>query len=315
MKILPDIASAWAETKAKKVKAFPQNNLRASSVGHPCARLHYHSIVNWQDKTLHDYILQSIFDEGFLHEKDVVSQLGEMGFQVVEQQRSFQIDKPLITGHLDGMVVYGDERYPFDVKSMNGHDFDKLSSSDDFINSKRIYHRNYIAQLQLYLLMSGNEHGCLILKNKTTGEIKDVWLKLNFDFCESILKMAEKVYLAIKAGTPPERIDDYDVCKDCKFKHVCLPDLKIGTGTYVLEESEWLERLNRREELEAFRKEYDEIDAELSELRDRLGKGEFVCGSYLFAVKQYEKKIKVMDTWHEEKKLYLTKKIVRVQDE
>lgn len=86
---LPDIYSAWFEFKKSRIKQYPQNNLRASSIGNVCERFHWYSIKNWREKPLHDPILQSIFDEGNLHETAVIQELTSMGFKIVEHQRAF----------------------------------------------------------------------------------------------------------------------------------------------------------------------------------------------------------------------------------
>ena len=145
---LPNIEQAWLEHKRNRIKQFPMNNLRASSVGHPCDRYHYYSIKMWRDKPLHDETLQSIFDEGNLHEHAVIRELSDMGFEVVEQQRSLQIDSPLITGHIDGILRYKNRDFPFDVKSISPWEFQRISAAEDMLFSHKIYQRNYPAQLQ-----------------------------------------------------------------------------------------------------------------------------------------------------------------------
>jgi len=172
---LPDIEGAWKKYKRGRIKQFPQNNLRASSVGHPCDRYHYYCIKNWRERPLHNEVLQSIFDEGNLQERSVIQSLQEMGFEVINQQRSFQLDNPLITGHVDGILRWKEHDFPFDVKSISPHDFPKLVSAEDFLYSKKLHQRNYIAQLQIYLLITNNPIGCLITKNKLTGQPKVIW--------------------------------------------------------------------------------------------------------------------------------------------
>jgi len=310
---LPDIEGAWREFKRKRIKQFPQNNLRASSAGHPCDRYHYHSIHDWRERELHDEVLQSIFDEGNLHEKDVIGQLNAMGFQIVEQQRSFQLEKPLITGSIDGILRWEGQDFPFDVKSISPFDFKKISAIEDLIYSRKVHQRNYPAQLQLYLLMSGNETGCLIFKNKLTGEIKPIWCQIDYDYTEKVLKRAERVYAALSESKPPERINDLDVCGDCPFKHVCLPDLKLGEGVLAIDDMELQALLERRDALAAAAKEFKAVDDEVKEAVTIGGAGEKICGPFLVRVSEHERKNKVADTWHEEITKYLRTQITKMK--
>ncbi len=168
---LPPIVEKWTELKSRSIKQYPSNNLRASSVGNDCERFLYHSIKDWKERVLHDVTLQSIFDVGNAFEQIAITELREMGFQIVEMQRAYQIDKPLITGSIDGKIRWENQDYPFDIKSISPYEYDKINSAEDMLFSKKPYQRQYPGQLQCYLYMSGDPVGCFILKNKLTGGI------------------------------------------------------------------------------------------------------------------------------------------------
>lgn len=310
---VPDIVGAWKAYKEKKIKAFPQNNLRASSIGHPCDRYHYHSIHDWKEKALHDAVTQSIFDEGNLHEEDAILELKSMGFQIVEQQRSFQMDKPLITGHIDGILRWQDQDFCFDVKSTSPYVFEKMNSAEDMLFSKRFYHRMYPAQLQIYLLMGGHEVGLFIFKNKLTGELKPIWMQIDYDYSEQILKRAERVYKALREEKPPERVNDFDVCKQCPFKHICLPDMKSGLGVQAIDDMELAAMLDRRDSLESLSKDFKEIDEEIKDLVKQHGPGEKICGNFLIKTEKRDTTKKIPITYTEEKSSYLVTKIIKLQ--
>ena len=310
---LPDIESAWRDAKRKRIKQFPCNNLRASSVGHPCARNLYHSVKDWRERVLHDEILQSIFDEGHLHEVDVMRQLSGLGFEVVEQQRAFQIDKPLITGQIDGKLRYKGKVYPFDVKSIGAYDFPKITTSEDLTCSKKVHQRNYVAQMQLYLLMANEELGFLLFKNKLTGQIKTVWMQIDFAFCETILKKAELVYVALAKGVPPERCNELDLCIDCPYRHICLPDLAMGPGVVAIDDAELSALLERRGQLEASAKEFKTIDEDVKDVLKGAGIGDRICGQFLCRTSEHERKNKIAETWHEEISKYFRTQIVKLE--
>jgi CRISPR/Cas system-associated exonuclease Cas4 (RecB family) len=307
----PPIAERWLALKASRIKQYPQNNLRASGIGHECDRYHYHSIKDWREKALHDPILQSIFDEGGLHETDVIKQLMDLGFQVVEQQRSFQIDSPKITGHIDGIIRWDGHDFPFDVKSISGLDFDKIDSAEDLLYSKKEHQKAYIAQIQLYMLMTNNEYGCFILKNKQTGEIKPIWCQIDFVYCDNLLKRAERVYKALADNEPPKRVDNIDLCSKCSFAHICLPDLK-ATAISTIDDQELAATMERMDQLKPMVKEYEELEAQVDEIKNNVGAGDFICGDYLLKIKEMTRTSKVPITFEFQKTTFLQKKIVKI---
>lgn len=312
---LPDIQGAWRAYKEKKIKLSPQNTLRASSIGQPCDRYHYYSIKNWQDRPLHDAVMQSIFDEGNLHEPAVIQDLQKMGFEVVEQQRSFQIDKPKITGHIDGLLRWEGQNFPFDVKTIGPYDFPKINAVEDLIYSKKTHQRQYPAQLQIYLLQCEQERGLLLFKNKLTGEIKPIWMEIDYDFAEQLLKRAERVYAALEAQKIPDRIQDFDVCKKCAFRELCLPDLKHGAGVQLIDDAELSGLLDRYHDLKALAEEFEDLEDTIKDSAKASGEGEKVCGDFLIKVTQQKRKNKVAITFREEEISFLVAKIIKLNSE
>lgn len=316
--MFPPIEEGWKEVKQASIKKFPQHFIRASSAGHPCHRYHWHSIKDWEKVPKHDVILQSIFDEGHLHETHTIrllSEIGEVkGFEVVEQQRSYVFPKPKITGRIDGKILWKKKGIPFDVKTINPWDFQKLSSAEDFLYSKKVHQRNYIAQIQLYMLMSNSEYGMLILKDKQTGQIKVIMMQMDYAFCESILKRAEKVYQDLEKGEPGARTKDQTLCIKCPYAFICLPDLTSGKGIELLKDPDFESKLSRREELSKASKEYSEIDKEVKETFKEIGVGEYVVGKFLGTVTEINVKRRKVLTYEEETKKEVRIKILRVKD-
>lgn len=310
---VPDIQAAWRVYKEKRIRAYPQNSLRASSIGHPCDRFHYHSIKDWSKKALHDAVMQSIFDEGSIHETETIKELISMGFEIVEQQRSFQIDKPLITGHIDGIIRWEGQDFPFDVKSISPVDFDRINSAEDLLLSKKLHQRKYPGQLQIYLLQLGLSMGCFILKNKLTGELKPIWMEIDYDYCEQLLKRAERVYEAISKQIPPERVTDFSICSKCEFRELCLPEMVGGPGIQVFNDVEMAGLLDRREQLKSSAEEYADLDEQIKEHFKVTGLGEKLCGDYLIKVTEVKTKKKVPITWDEIPNNYFKTQIVRVK--
>lgn len=169
-----DINKALRESLEKQIKVYPCNNLRASSIGHPCERYLYLMVKHWNEQKPHDVGLQSIFNLGNSIEEYTIENIKRAGFEVITPTvRSWKIDKPLITGREDIRIKdENGELLPVEIKGISPFEFDKLNTVEDFMKSKRSYIRGYPAQLQTYMYYFAKEKGFFALTNKLTGETK-----------------------------------------------------------------------------------------------------------------------------------------------
>jgi len=126
--------------------------------------------------------------------------------------------------------------------------------------------RKYLAQVTLYSLLKGSEKSLLLCLNKSTGELAQVDVPLDYDYAEEILRRAERVNAHVDAGTLPERIPfDDSVCPRCPFYALCLPS-HIGRAPIAFledDEVEWLleERAHHAEDALAYRKLDERVKA------------------------------------------------------
>lgn len=307
---LPDLETSWEKYMQDVSRTFPQNNLRSSSIGTECDRYHFYSIKNWRERAAVEPVLQSVFLEGALHERATIQQLQNQGYEITDTQRDYQVDDPLITGHIDGRLRYKDQVYPFDVKSIKDTAWSKLITNNvgDLLNSKQSYRRRYVAQLQLYLHMTGNKIGVLVFKNKTTGQLKTIWMKYDANFVQELLDRAKRVYANIANNTPGLRTDDFTMCSDCEFKHICLPDIQNDPAKKLqfLHRQDLPAMFDRLTILEANRDEYEELDSQLNQIRDILGPGDYICGDWILTVQAYKRNVKG------ESKTYLKKTFTKL---
>lgn len=274
------------EAKQAKIKQWPVNSNRASELGHECLRYLVLNRTRWQEKTMHDARVQLIFDMGRMVEDQVMADLREAGFTVVEQQRPFSWPKYQITGSIDCKLAADDDGvYPTEIKSAAPFAFDSINSIEDMRRHKYLYMRKYPAQLTLYMLMDGKDKGLFLFKNKSTGAVKEIWMNLDYDFAESLVKKAEAINAHVAGETLPEPIPyDEDICSDCGYNHICLPE-RIGTAVKVIDDQELLELLNRFEELKPLYKEYGDVDDKIKKIvngQEKLLVGDwFVTGKWM----------------------------------
>ena len=275
------------ESKERKIKQYPVNSNRASDLGIPCVRYHVLNRTKWQEKSLHNVGLQFVFDMGNEIEEIVLKELAEAGIKVIEQQRSFEWKEYQITGHCDGKILTDDGKaYPLEIKSSSPYVFKSINSIKDLTNGKYGYLRKYPAQLTLYCLMGNHEKGLFLFKDKSSGAIKEIWMPLDYELGETLLKRAEAINTHLAAGTMPEPINDDMWCEGCPFAHICLPE-HIGKEVEI-DTTNLSEMLDRLEELKPIVKEYEEIDDQVKETVK--GREKILAGNWFVTGKYYDRK-------------------------
>ena len=308
------------EAKQRKIRQYPVNANRASELGHSCLRYLVLNRTRWQEKALHDARLQMIFDMGRMVEDAVQQDLREAGIGIIEQQRAFSWAKYQITGSIDmklaldeGLVKTYCENgnlpqeikdnlmaqllwrvndratavVPAEIKSAAPHPFESINTIEDMRHHKYAYMRRYPAQLTLYMLMDNKDIGLFLFKNKSTGELKEIWMKLDYEFAESLVKKAETINKHVAEGTLPDPMEyDDRVCPDCAFTHICMPD-RIGTEVAVDNSEELLDLVGRYWTLKPGAKEYDEVNDRINKLVE--GKHKLLVGDYFIEGKWIER--------------------------
>ena len=283
-----DINKALRESLEKQIKVYPCNNLRASNLGHPCERYLYLLLRHWDEQKPHDVGLQSIFNLGNSIEEYTIENIKRAGFEVITPTvRSWKIEKPLITGREDIRIKdENGELLPVEIKGISPFEFDKLNTVDDFMKSKRSYIRGYPAQLQTYMYYFAKEKGFFALTNKLTGETKFIEMPFDYEYAESLLQKAERIYKALDEEAPPEACEDISVCEGCSLAHICGECRRVPADIDLDEELDAL--IDRKNELAAAKKEYEQID---KEIKARVGeRDKVITGQYLITRSSFVKK-------------------------
>lgn len=276
--------------KAEKITIYPCNNIRASNLGHPCERYLYLLIKHWEEQKPHDVGLQNIFDLGNKLEEHTIDNIKEAGYEVVTptvRSWKIQVKGGIITGREDIRIKdENGELLPVEIKGISPFEFDKLNTVDDFLNSKKPYIRAYPAQLFAYLYKYAKEHGFFALTNKLTGQTKFIDVPLDYEYGESLLQKAERIYAALASNTPPEACEDISFCEGCALQHICGECRRVPTDIDLDEELDVL--IARKAELADAKKEYEAVD---KQIKERIGEREkVITGQYLIQRKAIEKK-------------------------
>ncbi|HDP36501.1 MAG TPA: Dna2/Cas4 domain-containing protein [Candidatus Atribacteria bacterium] len=239
-----------------------------------------------------------IFDGGRNIENLALQDLQEAGYKTIQQGRDFELKEQEITGHLDCLISDNGQNYPCEIKGISPFDFDKLNSAEDMLKSEKPYIRAYPAQLQLYLFMAAvnkltsqeKPEGLFYIKNKLTFLPKEIWVELDYEYVEELLRKAERINKHIQNGTLPERIEDISVCLNyCPFQAICLPDIRRAEGIEILDDIEAERTIKRWFELKDAASEYAELDKRLKDYCQ--GKDKKILGDYLITGKKISKNL------------------------
>jgi hypothetical protein len=286
-------------------KVYPCHTNRASELGHPCTRYLYFARTAWQEKALPSPELQMIFDAGRELEDYALRRIQEAGIRVTEQQRPFEWKDLQITGTVDGMMA----GVPLEIKHLNQFTFAKVNTIQDMTAAPQIWLRKYPVQLGLYMLLAKSEQGVLLLVNKQSFDLKEIWFNLDdiLDLVETALKRAETVNKAILDKTLPDPMPFEEECLECPFFVKCRPLQERGEGFQLDDSPELILALARYGETEAQIESsgIPDLQTEAKKLKDKIramteGADTVLSGNFVITGKWQEKKgyeVKPSKSW------------------
>lgn len=258
----------------------PLPNIRASLIG-KCPRQIYNMMVNPQEGIgWYSPEVSMRLKDGERHERWMVIDLQEMGFDIINQQRPIddhpELKKRNITGHVEFQIQKEKELLPCEIKSMTTHSETSINSAADFDDIW--YYRHYPDQAQMYMYGLNAQSITYIIKNKDNSRPNIFDMPLDMERVRFNLDKADLINSCIKAKKPPPRQAWCEECAGCSFVQYCLPDVK-GDGKLIsLEppESGIIELLERKNELSEAHKEHERIGKLLKEYwKSILGDDEF----------------------------------------
>lgn len=301
-----NLAPAITKVMAAKKRAYPCHVNRISSMGHPCERYLYHCRADWDKaKTIPDS-LQGIFDQGKTLEPILVAyfntQVGpncDPPLRIVGQQittNDVLLTDYQISGSIDGLLQihddFSDTWVTFgvvDIKTAGQNPYRGYYDLQSLY--AHTWSTGYIAQLMLYSF-AHNLEKCVIFfvdKSNIYANWKPVEFDVDYAFVEELLQKARRVNEAVKDKTPPEtKINRPDYCKECRFKHICLPDLEIGTETKIITSGQVIGAITEHQRLKPLKSQA--VAAE-KRMKDMLVPGQnAVAGPYMLEWKEVKSK-------------------------
>jgi len=255
------------------------------------------------------YKQQLVFDEGKLQEKAVLRLLEDAGFDIVATQRPYEIKELKLVGHIDAVVFINKSFFPIEIKSMSPFFFESLHTVKDFLNHKYAHIRKIPFQLQAYLMLAKLKEAVLLLKNRSSGELKEIVVTQDEKMQNEIRVKCQTINDLVEKQVAPEIHEEFDetICSMCRFAHICLPDVKRKDELKLIEDEELIALLEKREQLKPFHDEYLEVDKILSKRLEGIEKA--IIGDFIITGKWVKRReYKVPETTYWKKRILRIKK-------
>lgn len=254
---IPDINEAidqWLLRKRAQEGKYRAAHNNAHSLGDLCTRKCVYARLYPDKATDHDADTLSIFEIGSEFEAIYKRWIENAGFDITYQQVNAYWASVDVSGHTDGIIPYKGNKFVIEIKSMAPWPFNKAKSLKDFVNpdsdrwrdQPAFLHRN-LCQLVLYLLLHEQEHGLLLIINKTGKGRKQFYVALAdwLDLGERLLQRAELINQYVAEKELPDRINKLGYCDQyCEFYEECRPALTYGPGIRIIEDEDVIEAIN-----------------------------------------------------------------------
>lgn len=218
--------------------------------------------------------LGMIFSEGDDQARAIKRDLLDLGYEVEGAEGQVSWPKFQITGRKDLRIRKIGVRHGIstEVKSCAPYTYDSINSVEDVRNHKWTFIRKWYGQVALYMVLQSEERYWLLLKNKSTGQIKIIEFTLGdneWAAADVMTKKAERINEFVQIGKMPTsemKISTPDLCTECEFFDTCLPDLNMGMAAKILTEelaAELSMKTARLMELKPMSKEFEDLDEEV----------------------------------------------------
>lgn len=292
----PNLVKVLYGLHEKNIRLSPNQSNRASQIGTPCERSLVYSRIAWDKAERATVERQLNFDEGHLHEANLMSDLLKLGVKVIEQQVAFIDRQTNITAHLDAVVDWdfedgSSQRFPLEFKSCAPYIYDALSryKPDEYVKAMtelgKLYSwlKKYPAQILTYCFCKALPTGIIIFKNKANGRLLQFFIDLesNMDYLNDIFEKAKRINTVVgnffapsgemkvaadskeAEAILPKRINDRDECKFCDFKALCLPDIDFGKPLQLKDDPDFEAKVDEYFLLKNFASRYDDLNETL----------------------------------------------------
>ncbi len=215
----------------------------AADAGDPCIRKLVYQRIAPEAALPDDGEMAFLFKHGQWVEKEVLAEMADAGYEVVEQQRPFHDEALKVKGKIDGKLMMHHQgkrtRPPFEIKGYAPSTWDQINSAKDMLDSHAGYLKKVPAQVTLYLVLDKEQDAdaaVLYMKNKMTGKPKTIIVPRDEAYASWLMGRLRMVRDYVLRKELPPRIEfDETICGKCQFRATCLKEMPAGPNPLVLD--------------------------------------------------------------------------------
>lgn len=220
-----DMMASWDARFDKDWTAYTAGWNNASIMGHDCLRFLYYNRTAGDKRLKPKVSALKRMRRGQLDEERVKIELAQRGYVVNEQQRPFTWDKFMLKGKIDGTLIIDGESIPFDVKSVAPYLFTKAKKEFNAGKVEDKWLKKHTVQNNCYMMLKERDGSLLIYYEPVANDIFPAPCLIDYAMGEEIIAKCVRVNEAFDKHTPPEALNDWDVCPGCDFYPLCAPEI------------------------------------------------------------------------------------------
>lgn len=142
---------------------------------------------------------------------DKCDSCGRDGRHILYKEAGVNIPHLRVKGKMDGVLVWKDEKWIVEIKSMNPYQYANLSAPPDY----------YIPQTDIYMMASGIHKTIWIFEDKATQNWREFLTHHDPKNIAKILDLLVKANKAIDSKTLPPKYKDQRSCRACEYRRIC----------------------------------------------------------------------------------------------
>ena len=212
--------SSLINDSQKAVVDEPRNYIGASAIGYECLRKIWYELKGENSSSVLPKTIRT-WAIGKRLEGLVLEWLEESGLTIERNYQDLESKTaPVFRGHVDAILVNKNgSQSIIEIKTA------KDASFKVFVNKGiKVWNKQYYAQLQAYMGMSGIASAYLLALNKDNSDLHDEFVTFDHEFYK---QLEEKALMISTCQIAPPRISNSPIwyqCKLCKYNKECHQD-------------------------------------------------------------------------------------------
>lgn len=176
----------------EKKAAVPHSGKIYPSSIHKCSKALCYELLGYEKPLLDPRILRIMDNGNYMHER-YQKMFKELGILVTEEAPIIY-EELNISGRLDAIIMIDNNIAIAELKSCGENPFNKMKEANE-------PDPKYVAQIQLYMHITGVDLGVIYVENKNTQDVLEFWLSYDEEYCKKLLRKLKTVLAYVEKNS------------------------------------------------------------------------------------------------------------------